>query len=248
MIFWVGGKNCIVKNEKYIVFPESRYVNSNPGIPQFWACRDYTGFWTCQNNFWTYLSVSKCAWMCLNLPEWQWLLFEFCIVIPCLLERVVTCFIIYTKLEVIVWMNTRLFSWRDKIWFFPLCLEVSDLFFDFRLHYLGTKFISKNVALPLQKALWTSLKLSRKVESQKANVKTFLTWGWLFISPRSHFFAAQLFYVNSRLVKIYNFALFWTVLPVFRYIAHMLWLPTTSFSKSKVGPCLGNVMWKCCFF
>ena len=26
-IFWVGGKNCIVKNENCIVFPESRYVN-----------------------------------------------------------------------------------------------------------------------------------------------------------------------------------------------------------------------------
>ena len=30
VIFWVGGKTCIVKNEKWIVFPESRYVNSNP--------------------------------------------------------------------------------------------------------------------------------------------------------------------------------------------------------------------------
>ena len=30
VIFWVGGKNCIVKNEKCIVFLESRYVNSNP--------------------------------------------------------------------------------------------------------------------------------------------------------------------------------------------------------------------------
>ena len=26
-IFWIGGKNCMVKNEKCI-FPESRYVNS----------------------------------------------------------------------------------------------------------------------------------------------------------------------------------------------------------------------------
>ena len=30
MNFWIGGKNC-VKNEKYIVFLKSRYVNSNPG-------------------------------------------------------------------------------------------------------------------------------------------------------------------------------------------------------------------------
>ena len=30
VIFRLGGKNCIVKNEKWIVFCESRYVNSNP--------------------------------------------------------------------------------------------------------------------------------------------------------------------------------------------------------------------------
>ena len=32
MIFWLGRKNCVVKNEKWIVFPESWYVNSNHGI------------------------------------------------------------------------------------------------------------------------------------------------------------------------------------------------------------------------
>ena len=30
MIFKVGGKNCNMKNGKWIKFPESRYVNSNP--------------------------------------------------------------------------------------------------------------------------------------------------------------------------------------------------------------------------
>ena len=30
LIFWVGGKNCIVKNEKCILFPGARCVNSNP--------------------------------------------------------------------------------------------------------------------------------------------------------------------------------------------------------------------------
>ena len=30
MIFRLGGKNCIVKNEKWIEFPEPQYVNSNP--------------------------------------------------------------------------------------------------------------------------------------------------------------------------------------------------------------------------
>ena len=30
MIFRPGGKNCIVKNEKWIKFPKPQYVNSNP--------------------------------------------------------------------------------------------------------------------------------------------------------------------------------------------------------------------------
>ena len=34
-IFWVGGKNCIVKNEKRIVFLKSRYVNSNSVMTLF---------------------------------------------------------------------------------------------------------------------------------------------------------------------------------------------------------------------
>ena len=35
MIFWVVGKNCIVKNEKCIVFPESWYINLNPEMHKF---------------------------------------------------------------------------------------------------------------------------------------------------------------------------------------------------------------------
>ena len=42
----------------------------------------------------------------------------FPIVIPYLLENVVTYFNILMKREVIVWGNVNLFSWRDKIWFF----------------------------------------------------------------------------------------------------------------------------------
>ena len=30
MIFCLGKKKCVVKNKKWIEFPESRYVNSNP--------------------------------------------------------------------------------------------------------------------------------------------------------------------------------------------------------------------------
>ena len=31
-IFWLGRKNCVLNNKKWIIFPDSRYVNSNPGI------------------------------------------------------------------------------------------------------------------------------------------------------------------------------------------------------------------------
>ena len=31
LIFWQEGKNCVVKNEKWIEVPDSRYVSSNPG-------------------------------------------------------------------------------------------------------------------------------------------------------------------------------------------------------------------------
>ena len=47
-----------------------------------------------------------------KLSEWQ--MFYFPIVITCLLEHMVTYFNVYTKLEVIVWRNIRLYSWREK--------------------------------------------------------------------------------------------------------------------------------------
>ena len=51
------------------------------------------------------------------------------IVISCLLERVTTYFSVYAKLEVIVWKNMRLFTWRDKIWFFSIV--TGSIWFDF---------------------------------------------------------------------------------------------------------------------
>ena len=30
VVFRIGGKNCIMKNKKWMTFPESRYINSNP--------------------------------------------------------------------------------------------------------------------------------------------------------------------------------------------------------------------------
>ena len=123
--------------------------------------------------------MSKYAWIFLNLSEW--ILFCFHIVIPCLLKNVITYFNVFMKLEVIVWRIMRLFSGRDKIWFFLEQLEVFDLFF-FRVNistrfqialfnWLGTKLISKNVILSPQKAPWTRLKLLRKFETCNTNVK-----------------------------------------------------------------------------
>ena len=96
-------------------------------LTEFWIC---LGFWfriyQGSEHVWIYLKMSKYVWMCLHLPEW--LLCYFPIVIPCLLERMVTYFSVYTKLEVIVWRNARLCSWRDKIWFFLEQAKVFDLF------------------------------------------------------------------------------------------------------------------------
>ena len=97
MIFWVCGRNCIVKNEKYIVFSESWYVNSNPDMMY--------GSWDIEHNehkfltFWTvfcpftplttkkiktlknwkklkkkntssfYINVPKIIIICYNVPE-----------------------------------------------------------------------------------------------------------------------------------------------------------------------------------
>ena len=33
MIFWLGRKNYVMKNEKKIIFPESLYIHSNPAMP-----------------------------------------------------------------------------------------------------------------------------------------------------------------------------------------------------------------------
>ena len=54
---------------------------------------------------------------------------RFPTVIPCLFELVIIYSNVYTKLEDIVWKNMRLFSWRGKIWFFLLQVEVFDLLF-----------------------------------------------------------------------------------------------------------------------
>ena len=92
-------------------------------LPGFWIVRVMQSFeyaWICLiMSGWICLGMSEYAGICTNVPKSAWIAFVlyFPIVIPCLLEGVVTYFNVYTKLEVLVWMKTRLFSWRDIIWF-----------------------------------------------------------------------------------------------------------------------------------
>ena len=65
----------------------------------------------------SWLCLAEYAWICLNIPKSAWMAFVlyFSIVISCLLEGVVTYFNVYARLEVLVWMKTRLFSCRDNL-------------------------------------------------------------------------------------------------------------------------------------
>ena len=89
----------------------SEYVRVTQGSEYAWICLIMSD-WIC-------LDLSKYAVICTNMPKSAWVAFVlyFPIVIPCLLERVVTYFNVYTKLEVLVWKKMRLFSWRHTIWF-----------------------------------------------------------------------------------------------------------------------------------
>ena len=128
----------------------------------FWItlnCRCLTGCWIW---FWIYkgsvyhriTQVSKYAWVipeyampeyagiCVNVPKsiWTTFILHISIAIPCLFECVVTYFSVYMKLEVLAWRNTRLFSWRGKIWFSWQLLEVSDILFILDLLLLQVRF------------------------------------------------------------------------------------------------------------
>ena len=89
-------------------------------LPGFWICQGYTGFWICLiMSGWICLDMSEYAGIWVNVPKFAWIAFVLYIpiVIPCLLEGVITYFNVFTKLEVLVWMKMRLFSWRDSTWF-----------------------------------------------------------------------------------------------------------------------------------
>ena len=112
----------------------------------FWICKGYENMmvlnmlglhgvlnmsayaWIIPEYVWLWLNLPKYVWICPNMPEyvcigmnmskfmWLALVLQFSTIIPCLLECVITYFIIYTKLEVIVWRKVALLSWQCKIW------------------------------------------------------------------------------------------------------------------------------------
>ena len=91
-------------------------------ISGFWLCLDNTAFWICLNNSWLCLNKSEYAETWVNTPKSTWMAF----VILCLVERMVTCFNIYTKLEAIIWnyYQTRgYFIVAASIWF--LCIRLN---------------------------------------------------------------------------------------------------------------------------
>ena len=90
-------------------------------LPDFWIYQRYSEFRIC-------LNMPYYVWMCLNMLEYvqiclngfcfTFFVFTICFTIPFLLEHVVTYLNFHRRLEVIVWRNVWLFSWRDKILFF----------------------------------------------------------------------------------------------------------------------------------
>ena len=122
-------------------------------MPGFWIYQGYTGFIICLNNFWLYLNMLDFVCICLNMPEYtricinipksDWMAFVLHFPYGYITSQVVTAVTylnVYRRLEVKVWRNMRLFSSRDKIWFFLLQLEVFHIFcFCFRLNTFRSK-------------------------------------------------------------------------------------------------------------
>ena len=92
-------------------FEYARVLN----IPGFWICQSYTAFWIYQNNSRLCLIVPEYIGICVNMSICLNGCFIFTHCNPCLLERAVTHFNAYTKLEIIVWTTMRLFPWIDEL-------------------------------------------------------------------------------------------------------------------------------------
>ena len=115
--FWIYQGSEYASGYEFARVLNTRLVLNLPG---FWICQGYTGFWICLiMSGWICLDMSEYAGIWVNVPKFAWIAFVLYIpiVIPCLLEGVITYFNVFTKLEVLVWMKMRLFSWRDSTWF-----------------------------------------------------------------------------------------------------------------------------------
>ena len=110
--FWTN------QGSEYIKVLNTRLVLNLPG---FWIrvrVLNISGLHRVLNmSEYSWLCLAEYAWICLNMPKSAWMAFVlyFSIVISCLLEGVVTYFNVYARLEVLVWMKTRLFSCRDNL-------------------------------------------------------------------------------------------------------------------------------------
>ena len=99
----------------FSIYQSSEYARVTQGSEYAWIIPEYA---------WLYLDMSKYAWISRNVPESAWMAFVFhfsispFLTIPFLLEHVVTYLNVYRRLEVIVWRNMRLLSWKEKIWLF----------------------------------------------------------------------------------------------------------------------------------
>ena len=89
---------------------------------------------------------------CWNIAKSTWTTFVLYvhIVIPCLLVRAVT------YLKFIVWRNIRLFSWRDKIWFFSIVVRGIWFAFCFTLNTFTFILYALLLISLLGKGLWWS--------------------------------------------------------------------------------------------
>ena len=112
--FWIYQGSEYASGYEFARVLNTRLVLNLPG---FWICQGYTGFWICLiMSGWICLDMSEYAGICVNMPKSAWIAFVLYIpiVIPCLLEGVVTYFNVITKLEVLVWWGCFL---GEAIWF-----------------------------------------------------------------------------------------------------------------------------------
>ena len=114
------------------------YVRVTQSFEYVWIIPEYA--WIIPGYALISLNMPEYTETCVKIPKCAWMAFvlHFPIIIPWRLECVVTYFNVYKKLEVIVWRNMSLFSWRAGYTWFAFC---------FRLIIFTSKI--SNLLLPL---------------------------------------------------------------------------------------------------